>query len=50
MRFKIIIIGLYVDDMLILTKIESLIIKIKTDIKKAFKVKNFDLIDKILVI
>lgn len=50
MGFEIVIIGLYVDDILIFMKIESLIMKIKTNIKKVFKIKNFDLINKILVI
>ncbi len=47
---EIVIIGLYVDDILILTKTESLMMETKADIKKAFKVKDSGPVDKILAI
>ena len=45
---ELIIVALYIDDILIFTIIEILINIIKNDIKTFFKVKDFDLIDKIL--
>ena len=47
-NLKLIIVDFYVDDIFIFIIIETLINIIKNDIKTFFKVKNFDLIDKIL--
>ena len=44
---KLIIVAFYVDDILIFIMIETLINIIKNNIKTFFKVKDFDLIDKI---
>ena len=44
---KLIIVVFYIDDIFIFIIIEILINIIKNDIKTFFKVKNFDLIDKI---
>ena len=46
-NLKLIIVVFYVNDILIFIIIEILINIIKNDIKTFFKVKNFDLIDKI---
>ena len=45
---KLIIIVFYIDDIFIFIIIETLINIIKNDIKTFFKMKDFDLIDKIL--
>ena len=46
-NLKLIIVTLYIDDIFIFIIIEILINIIKNDIKTFFKIKNFDLIDKI---
>ena len=47
-NLELIIVVLYIDDILIFIIIKILINIIKNNIKIFFKVKNFDLIDKIL--
>ena len=47
-NMKLIIIVLYINDILIFIKIILLINDIKKGIKKVFKIKNIDLINKIL--
>ena len=46
-NLKLIIVVFYINDIFIFIIIEILINIIKNDIKKSFKMKNFDLIDKI---
>ena len=46
-NLKLIIVAFYVDNILIFIMIEILINIIKNDIKTSFKMKDFDLIDKI---
>ena len=46
-NLKLIIVVFYIDDIFIFIIIEILINIIKNDIKTFFKMKNFDLIDKI---
>ena len=47
-NLKLIIVVFYIDDIFIFIIIEILVNIIKNDIKTFFKIKNFDLIDKIL--
>ena len=46
-NLKLIIVVFYIDDIFIFIMIKTLINIIKNDIKIFFKIKNFDLIDKI---